>query len=91
MPFEPSIEICNQIGVCLECYHKVLIYLKKHKNDLCHICLQPAPDRDLADLLWIGDEQVVYCGRTSCGEDITKLDRLSEALRDGAKSGEATG
>ena len=73
-------EICDGLSVCVSCYEKVLAYLSNRQGDLCHVCLQPSPGWDIGDLRWIGDKQVVCCGKESCRRDIEILDKLSEAI-----------
>ena len=72
-------EICDGLSVCVSCYEKVLAYLSNRKSELCHVCLQPCPGWD-GDLQWVGDEQVMCCGKESCKQEIRTLDKLSEAI-----------
>jgi hypothetical protein len=76
-----DLQICRALSVCVICYEKVREHLSSQRNSLCHICWRPCPECNIGDLLWIGDEQVICCGRDECKSKIRELDRLDQVLR----------
>lgn len=78
---DPKIQqICDGLSVCVGCYEKLQKYFGQVRNQCCHVCFEPCPDYDFCDLSWIGDEQVICCGKDSCKIQIRKLDDLVAVL-----------
>ena len=75
---ERAKEFSEGLSVCPSCFDKTVRFLKKSR--LCHACFFPVKGYDYATLMWIGDEQVVFCGQDECKEKIRQLDRLDRIL-----------
>lgn len=75
-------EICQKLGVHPDCYEKVKNYLRKnHQSSLCYICWAPCVvSEDIWNLLWIGDELHIHCGKESCVDQMKKLDKFVLSL-----------
>ncbi len=69
-------QICDDLSVCVSCYETISKHFMDNKSNLCHHCLRPCPDHDWTDLLWIGDRQVVCCGKEGCKTAIGNADKL---------------